>query len=214
IIPNQQDIARFTKVYAISRDTVEVETITQNRKTNQIPGVRKHFNRLAILAWSLQKEQIEFTEDAYALIEQETKMLVEKYHQSIPLIEKGRAFDKLAKLSIPIAVLCGSFQEVEGRLRLNVDTHHVGYAVQHLQETYDAPAMGYDRYSSKERVREYVAHPRVVSRALQEVQSVPTEALVQHLLSIQVLTRQNLEEVVGERLVAAALWSTLTVNHC
>jgi MCM2/3/5 family protein/Toprim domain-containing protein len=214
IIPNQQDIARFTKVYAISRDTVSVETITQNRETNQIPMVRQHFNRLAILAWSLQKEQIVFTDDAYTLIERETKVIVEKYHESIPLIEKGRAFDKLAKLAVPIAVLCGSFAEKEGQLQLTVDTHHAEYAVRHLQETYDAPAMGYDRYSVKERSREEIPNTAQVERALRDVQQVPTQSLVQHLLSMQILTRMNLEDFIGERLVAAALWSALSASHC
>lgn len=214
IIPNQQDIARFTKVYAISRDTVATRTITQNRETNQIPGVRKHFNRLAILVWSLQRHQVSFTEDAYATLERATHRLVGLYHPSIPLFEKGRGFDKLAKLSIPVAALCGSFSERDGKLTLIVDTHHVQYAIEHLENTYNSPFMAYDEYSRKTRSRETIYDESAVIRAIEECREVKPHVIISYLLALPVLSRINMEELIGERLVAAHLWSVLISNNC
>ncbi len=214
VIANRQDVARFTKFLALSKDSVDIETITQDRPRVQKPMIRQHFNHLAILAWSLLKDQVEFSSDAFTLIERETKRLVGKYDESIPLVEKGRAFDKLAKLSVPIAVLCGAFLEAEGRLRLQVDTHHVDFAVRHLERVYDDAVMGYDRYSAKEQARGVLVGPKAIEVALQQAGRARARELVQYLLIMQNVTRLNLEEFVGERLEAHMLWSVLLSSNC
>ena len=214
VIANRQDVARFTKFLAISRDSVSIETITQDRPRIKKPMIREHFNNLAILAWSLLSDQVEFTNDAFILVERETKQLVEKYDEAIPLVEKGRAFDKLAKLSVPIAVLCGAFTEREGRLILQVDTHHVSFALQHLQQIYDDPVMGYDRFSHKEKGRSILVNPEGVERSLRLAAKGKIKEMVGYLLAMQSLTRNHLDEFIGERLEASSLWATLLSSNC
>src|SRR6185437_3181486 len=143
-----------------------------------------------------------------------TKRLIDVYHPSIPLFEKGRGFDKLAKLSIPIAILCGSFTEQEGQLVLTVDTHHVQYAVEHLESTYNSPHMGYDTYSHKTQTRETILDSALVRRTIEECLEVTPVQLISHLLNQHLLTRLNLEELIGERMIAAKVWSVFMSNHC
>lgn len=214
VIPNRQDVARFTKFLAISRDSVSIDTITQDRPRVQKPMIRQHFNNLAILAWSLLPEQIVFTDDAFALLDRHTKRLVEKYDEGIPLVEKGRAFDKLAKLSVPVAVLCGAFTEEGERLRLTVDTHHVEFAVTHLEECYDDLVMGYDRFSKKEKGRASLADPGAVERAIKGAARGKLKELIGFLLQLQDLSRNQVEEFLGFKGDSDLLWSSLLSGNC
>jgi hypothetical protein len=214
VINSRQDIARFTKVYAVASDSVNVQTITQLRERNERPGVRRHFNNLAILTWSLTAQQVEFTEDAQVLLRKQAQALTQKYHESIPLLEKGRAFDKLAKLSVPIAVLSGSFRTNSEKVILIVDTPHVAYAIQHLESVYDSKAMGYSIYSTSEYARETITDIHAVETAITQVVTVSRLALLQYFLRSNTMTRTQLEEFVGDRFFAYSLWSSLIANNC
>ncbi len=214
VINSRQDVARFSKAYAVASESVDIATITQPRPRQQRDGVRRHFNNLAILVWSLQPDQVEFTEDAQFLLRQQTEVLTLKYSEAIPLLEKGRAFDKLAKLSVPIAALSGAFRTAGEKVSLVVDTPHVAYAVWHLQSVYDGKEMGYAAFSAMEKEKSFIPDEAAVLNALGQVVSVPRAALVRQLLSQSNLTRNLMEELIGERFAAHALWSILIANNC
>jgi hypothetical protein len=214
VIRSRQDIARFTKSIAIASESASVEVITQLRERNERPGVRRHFNNLAILVWSLQRDQVTFTEEAQKLLQRETIRLTGKYHESIPLMEKGRAFDKLAKLSVPIAALSGNFRETEGKMVLYVGIGHVQYAIAHLERCYDDVAMGYDQYSQVEYARQTIPNETAVIAAIESCVSVSKEVILRHFLTHNRLTRGHVEELLGDRLAAQILWSCLLANNC
>jgi hypothetical protein len=214
VIRSRQDIARFTKAIAVASESASVETITQLRERNERPGVRRHFNNLAILVWSLGREQVQFTEDAQRLLQRETIRLTSKYHESVPLLEKGRAFDKLAKLSVPMAALCGNFRDVDGQMVLFVGVGHVQQAIRHLERCYDQPAMGFDQYSQVEYTRQTIPNEKAVITALEESVSVPRSTILRHFLVHNKLTRSHLEELLGDRLATMRLWSALLSNNC
>jgi hypothetical protein len=214
VIRSRQDIARFTKAIAVASESASVETITQLKERNERPGVRRHFNNLAILVWSLQREQVQFTEDAQRLLQRETLRLTSKYHESVPLMEKGRAFDKLAKLSVPIAALCGNFREADGQMTLYVGIGHVQYAIRHLEHCYDHGAMGYDQFSQVEYARQTIPNEKAVAKALRDCMTVPAVTILRHFLVHNRLTRGHLEELLGDRIAATQLWSVLLANNC
>jgi len=214
VIRSRQDIARFTKSIAVASESTSVEVITQLRERNERPGVRRHFNNLAILVWSLQRDQVSFTEGAQKLLQKETIRLTAKYHESIPLMEKGRAFDKLAKLSVPIAALCGNFREVDGKMVLHVGIGHVQYAIAHLERCYDDLAMGYDQYSQVEYARQTIPNENAVIAAIAACQTVPRDVICRHFITHNRLTRTHLDELLGDRLAAQMLWSCLLSNNC
>jgi hypothetical protein len=214
VIRSRQDIARFTKAIAVASESASVETITQLKERHERPGVRRHFNNLAILVWSLQREQVQFTEEAQRLLQRETLRLTSKYHESIPLMEKGRAFDKLAKLSVPIAALCGNFREADGQMTLHVGIGHVQYAIRHLEHCYDHGAMGYDQFSQVEYARQTIPNEKAVEKALKTCMTVQPVTILRHFLVHNRLTRGHLEELLGDRLAAMQLWSVLLANNC
>jgi hypothetical protein len=214
VIRSRQDIARFTKAIAVASESASVETITQLKERNELPGVRRHFNNLAILVWSLQRDQLAFTEEAQRLLQRETIRLTSKYHESIPLMEKGRAFDKLAKLSVPMAALCGNFREVDGKMVLYVGLGHVQQAIRHLEQCYDHAAMGYDQYSQVEYARQTIPNETLVIKALEACVTVTRSTILRHFLVHNKLTLAHVEELLGDRMAATHLWSALLSNNC
>jgi hypothetical protein len=216
IIENRADVARFTKAYAVANENVSIETITQARKRYQHPIARKHWNTLAILTWSLKPEQVLFTPAAQGYLREQAKILTEKYHDSIPLLEKGRALDKLSKLTIPIAVLCGSFREVDGVLTLVVDQAHCAYAIWHLQKTYDDRSMGYHVYSVVEYQRELIKDEDAVISALERGAAVggEMEDILRFFTVYPRINRNLFREMIGNIMAADDIWSCLLRNNC
>jgi hypothetical protein len=216
IIENRADVARFTKAYAVANENVTVDTITQARPRNQHPIARKHWNTLAILTWSLKPDQVHFTPAAQNFLREQTKILTEKYHDSIPLLEKGRAMDKLAKLTVPIAVLCGSFREINGVLTLIVDQAHCAYAIWHLQETYDDHAMGYDAYSNVEYQRERIKNEDDVVESLEKggICGGDIEDILRFFTVYPNVNRNLFRELIGNIMAADEIWSCLLRNNC
>ena len=214
VIENRQDVARFTKCYAVASDSVDVKTITQGRQRLIRDGVRRHFNNLAILTWSLTPEQVRFSDDAQEWLRRETERLILKYNETIPLLERGRAYDKLAKLSVPIAVLSAAFIEDGETVRLQVELPHVQYAIRHLEGIYDGGEMGYGAFSEIETARSRIGNEKEVLKALQLVTTVDQDALVRYLLTSSTLKRSHLEEFIGDRMTAAGVWSVLLAQNC
>ncbi len=97
---------------------------------------------------------------------------------------------------------------------LIVVTHHVDFAVRHLERVYDDPVMGYNRYSAKEKARGTLVNPEGIETAIKLGGRAKTKELIHYLLAMQNITRLNLEEFVGERLEAHTLWSTLLSSNC
>lgn len=214
VIRGRADVARFTKAYSVASDNISVETITQDRARETRAELCRHLNTLAILTWSLKHDQVRFTPESHALLKRETIRLTNKYHESIPLLEKGRAFDKLAKLSVPVAALSGSFVSEGDTLTLLIDALHVQYAIQHLEGTYDDPAMGYDTYSAVEYERQEIVDETLVRNALLTVHEVSTEAVLRYFLTHSTFSRNGLDELMGNRTAAYDLWSKLLANNC
>lgn len=214
LIPNRQDISRITKAVVVTSHGVDLGDLTANRAQVQRPGVRGHFNKLALLAWKLSEEEVRFTDEAILLLQSETSRLLLKYHESIPLLDRGRALPKLAKLSIPVAILCGAFQDVGGAMTLVVDRTHVEEAIRHLEEVYDSADMGFDRYSAAQRAMDTIPDEAAVRQALRSSAGVEHRAVLMHFLTDTRLSRTGLEELLGNRISAHEMWSRLKVNHC
>jgi hypothetical protein len=214
VIRSRQDIARFTKAIAVASESASVETITQLKERNERPGVRRHFNNLAILVWSLQREQVQFTEEAQRLLQRETLRLTSKYHESVPLDgERPRvrqAGETLRPDCGPVWQLPGG----DGQMTLYVGIGHVQYAIRHLEHCYDHGAMGYDQFSQVEYARQTIPNEKAVEKALKTCMTVQPVTILRHFLVHNRLTRGHLEELLGDRLAAMQLWSVLLANNC
>lgn len=227
VISNQEDIARFTKAYVVSSDTVSLDTILQDRKIRRDPNVLKFLNSLAILTWSLKSDQVEFTKEANEYLRIETKRIASKYHPSIPLIEKGSCFVKLAKLSVPIAVMCGSFirtdqpstidaeSDCDSGVKLIVQEEHCRFAIEKLEEHYDSYVCGYKRYSDHEKEREAIKNESILWKKLVECGDKLDKrvSIVDFLLANEVITFNAFVQALGRRFEADILWADMVQNN-
>ena len=217
VIPARQDIARFTKAYAINADSVPVEQITNVRPRIRDDQVRAYWNTLAILTWSLKPEWVYFKPTSVQYLRHESRRLTVKYHDAIPLIDKGSVLDKLAKLSIPIAILCGSFEMDEDKLTLHVMQEHCEYAVAHLERTYDSPEMGYYEFSKLESYRECITNEEEVREGFLYATTMPRDtarSLLETLLVCDSISARQWDDLVGLPATSRSLWSILIRNHC
>lgn len=215
LIPSKQDVSRFTKFYALSGDDVNVDVITDTRPRQIDPQFRDDLRNVLLLTWSLKAEQVRFTEEAVRLLRTETKRLTEKYDPTIPLLDKGRAFDKLSKLCCPVAALSGSFREVSGDLGLHIDTHHVQHAIRHLEELYDGPAVGFLAYSRTRKQMSQLLDPKAIAAKLAENRSgISKLAVVRFLLCHTTFRKDMLLDLVGFDNSGSGFWSFLISTNC
>jgi hypothetical protein len=213
IVQDAQDIARFTKVYAVAADSVTIEEITKPKQRTQHPILHKHWNTLAMLVWSLGSDQVRFSEEAQEFLRTETRRLTGKYHEEIPLLEKGRTFDKLAKLSVPVAALCGSFEMFNEKITLMVERCHCEYAIWHLEKTYDDPAMRYDEFSQMAYTQSVIADEDEVAAKLLAC-PVPLERITRFFMLYGELSRNQFRELIGMHMAADDIWACLLQNNC
>ena len=214
VIRSPEDVARFTCATVVSQDTVSTEQILSDTPVTDSHVVGSHMNKLAMLTWSLKDKQIQFSIAAVTALKTAVSRLSAKYHASIPLWESGSGFVKLARLAVPIAVLCGSFVTGGEEILLLVDESHALYAVKSLEGLYDSPSMGYDRMSAQEFSRESIADPlAVVASLFTEYSTGNVDAMISYFMTSDEMTRNGLSELMGFRQHAENVWSVLLVNH-
>lgn len=215
VIRHPEDVARFTCATIVSQATVDVSTILQDTPTVDFTAMGKQMNLLALLTWSLIDHQVVFSLAAVTALREAVTRLSIKYHPSIPLWENGSGFVKLARLSVSVAVLCGSFKiDAAQEATLHISEEHSRYAVSSLERLYDSSSMGYDRLSRHEFERETLRDSAAVMDAMTtDYASGSSRALQQYFLMSDELTRNSLSELMGFRQQAEAIWSTLLVNH-
>ena len=215
IISSLQDIARFTKCYSVAREGIDVEVLTQTRPEEWHPN-RHYWNILAILVWSLGPHQIAFTEDAVTYLQQQTTRLIHKYHDDIPLVESGSMLEKLARLTVPTAALCGNFICRDNQMFLNATREHAEYTVWHLERTYDAPAMRYDQYSTMMFAASRIEDEQEVLGALASNPDFGMKAgpMLKFFMARPNFTFGQFHEFVGDRIAASRIWSILLRNNC
>lgn len=216
VIPGLPDIARFTKAYAVAMETVSTDQIAGMTVQALPEEVCRFYNTLAILTWSLKPEQIEFTEAAEQFLKRKAQELVERYDPGIPLIDPGSCLDKVARLSIPAAVLSGSFKEVGDSVRLTVEEQHAFHAVNSLIYYYDQDTMGYHSYSRLEKEMNQIKDVAQVESLFggYTQSGITAGAIARFFLSQPHPTAQSWREFLGNPTAAQSAWGVLVRSNC
>lgn len=135
-LPVQEDLARFD--LACSAASEDVDNI--HDYSDREPMTEYEINRwrqLILFAWSLRKEDIEFSKGAYKkIIELSTEL--GEYFNGSPLFLKANGYEKLARVSISLAIL--KFNYIDGKIVVEED--HVEYAKQLYLDLYNKESFG------------------------------------------------------------------------
>ena len=146
-----EDVRRLDIAVGVASGEVDATLINSDySKMEQIDHVYNTdvCNAGVMWAWSRSPEQIIIDEEATREILKQAVALSNKYSSAIPLAEPADMRLKLARLSIATAARMASTDETYESIVVHPE--HVNFVVNFLQEVYDAPALQYDKMSSKE----------------------------------------------------------------
>lgn len=137
-----EDIARLDFAISVASGEVSFDRLANDDKVEHRFTSQK-CSTLVRFAWRLVPEQVEFLQETLRYINAVAKLLCDKYHPQIPLIEPTEVRAKMARLAAAIAVSVFSYSDG----RIVVFPCHVEVAFAFLMRIYSKPSMGYDLYS-------------------------------------------------------------------
>lgn len=149
-IPVAEDQARFDIVVTAAREDVkQLKGISEPTAEEEIN--LDLYRNIVNFAWEVRADDIIVPAKVSELIDTESRELGEKYGGG-PLIVEVAVHEKLLRLSVAIAILCGSVNSSD----VVVSEKHVKYAVQMISDTLEKKSFGYSEYinESKKAVRE------------------------------------------------------------
>lgn len=142
-----EDVRRFDHCLIVSASDIPADDI--QRLQSSRPVVPHTYtsdpcNQLVLWAWTRGMNQTHFTPAAERMILDQASRLCRKYHESIPIVDRGSMRYKLARLSAAIAARVFSTVDFDN---LIVHDYHVQYISEHLDRVYSASNFGYAEYS-------------------------------------------------------------------
>lgn len=146
LIGGLEDVRRFDLAYLVSSAQVSANEI--NKLAGSRPSVEHKYSselcrRLVLWAWTRKPSDIVF-EDESAPSECASH-LCSKYSETIPLVDRGTARFKIARLAIALATRTYSVDRLG---RVVVRRAHVEYVASFLDNLYSDPIFGYAEYSA------------------------------------------------------------------
>lgn len=152
LIGSIEDVRRFDFAMVCAKEDIETELI--NKLSSDRPQIEHKFtNDLCrnLILWSWTSECY-LEREAELLCLQAANELTVKYHDSIPLIDKGSTRYKIARLAAALAARTFSFADddkccVDNKYSILVRKCHVEYIIEFIQKIYDHKNFGYGDFS-------------------------------------------------------------------
>jgi hypothetical protein len=162
VIPNLEDIRRFDACMVVSQTEVAPATL---QRQSEYDGDGKYSaidcRNLVLFAWTRTPDQIVF-EDWPRLLELYGK-LAEKFESSIPIFDIGSGREKLARLSIALAIRTYSIHPDDPKGEtVFVRRAHIEYIASWLNKIYTTRAFGYDRFSAAIKKQNSLESPETI----------------------------------------------------
>lgn len=144
LIGSIEDVRRFDFALICSNEDVPQELInipSFERENIDHKYTSDLCRNLILWSWTAN---CSFERDAEKQIYLSAGELPNKFHDSIPLVDKGSMRHKLARLAAALAARTFSHDE---ECNILVRKCHVDYIIQFLTESYSAKSFGYDKYT-------------------------------------------------------------------
>lgn len=210
VVGSPEDVRRFDVAIVVASGRVDTNAIA--RKQVEVP-VTYHGDlcrRLVLWGWTLKPERVVFTEEAHDCVYEQAKYLCEKYSEEAPLIDRGTAKHKLARLAVALAVR--TFSEHDGKCI--VEPRHVLYISQMLERMYDDPAMGYGDFSRAKYELNTIVNPGLVVRFIKNDVKHPFDIVRGMLYRDEIVLGDMQDFAEVEREPANRIISFFVRNHC
>lgn len=217
LVGHNEDLARFDLILTATDDEVEGKIINQDQTTKERESFSSveltAFKELAMFAWSLKPDQIDFTTSAYRACLQQTLKMTGEYHSSLPVFKSGSGRLKLARIALSIA--CIQFSWDHEKKKLLVLDKHVEAAAKILKHLYDKPSFGYSRFSKIQYGLERVLQEDVVHKRILEIFKNKEQEFCRYISNALSFSKFELSEAMGvhnmfaERMISQMFLSNL-----
>lgn len=169
LVGGLEDVRRFDLAIALS--TQEIDASRLNKLQRSRPVVPHRYTTslsrsLILWGWTRDVKQVHFEDDCCECILNAATSLCEKYTDAIPLLDRGSARNKLARIAAAIAVRTFSTPDLQ---RLEVKVCHAETAEKLVDSIYSSPVMGYLDYTSAIKASSALEDPVAVERYIQSL---------------------------------------------
>lgn len=214
LIMNPEDVRRFDAALLVNSSEVPPEML--NMLAANRPVVPHVFSgnlckALVLWAWTRDVEHVRFDDEAVKLVLQEATRLSARFTYDIPLIDRGSARLKIARLSAALAARTFSHEDDDATI-LRVRECHVRYVGQMLDRVYSSPASGYLDLTAAVSINEVVVDPEMIKRRIADL-PFPRD-FVRQILNATRIDQQDLQDWnAWERPESADLLAFLVRKH-
>jgi hypothetical protein len=212
LIHGLEDIRRFDAFLITCNNDVDLKKL--NKIVHVNGNVEKYENELCrsliLWAWTRDPSKVVIDDEVAEEIMQATNRLCDKYTDAIPILDKGSARYKIARLAISLA--CRTFSCTDDLLGVKVRPCHVQFIEKFLDETYSSKYFGYKDFTESVNMASELLDPD----SLQEkIASLPfPHDFVEMMLRKSDIELQDLQDWSGwDRVDAAELLSIFVRKH-
>lgn len=139
-IPVAEDQARFDLVISAAReDVTELEGVSE--PTSEQEKLLDNYRALVNFSWGIRADDVIIPRNIVKHIQKCSKEIGKKYGGG-PLVVEVAVHEKIIRLAVAIAVLCGDTNLTD----VILSTKHVDYAVQFLVSTLEKKSFGYSGF--------------------------------------------------------------------
>ena len=168
IFGDKQDIARVDIATIASRSDIDLDVLnTQDDEIVEHKYTSDLCHGRVMFAWTRKPEDIVIESETVTCLNDMAKTLGAKYSDRIPLINGTEVKYKLARMAVSLAIMLYSVDD-SGE-KVIVRPVHAMVVFDWLQHQYDNPRMGYDDYSSQNRMDDTMPHEGDVKDIIKDI---------------------------------------------
>lgn len=213
LIGGLEDIRRFDIFHIVSAQDVDAAVINQlnsSRPTVAHTHTSELCRSLVLWAWTRDEHQVTFDQDVCRLVMEKATQLCEEFSDAIPILDRGSARLKIARLASSLA--CRTFSSSDDHTGVIVRACHVEYVCQFLQRTYSSQTFGYKAFSEAQKVTTTLLDPTAIIKQMNDL-PFPRD-FVKQVLHTNTIDLNDLADWTGwDRSGASALMSFLVRKH-
>jgi hypothetical protein len=192
LIGNLEDVRRFDLGCVVSSTQIDAEFIV-NVKRNR-PVVEHQFTselcrRLVLWGWTRSIDQIKFEPDAISEVYDQTLTITKMFSEALPLIDRGTASSKLARLAVALAVR--TFSTTADPDEVLVRKCHVQWIAALLVRIYTDPVFGYGDFTKAQTKFARIGDPNLITKHI--LQSKYPRDLIENLLYADTIRVEDFE---------------------
>lgn len=213
LIGGLEDIRRFDICHIISKQDVDpsvINQLTESRPIVEHTHTSELCRSLVLWAWTRECEQVVFEPGVTGLVMKRATELCEEFTDAIPILDRGSARLKIARLAAAMA--CRTFSSTDDHTGVRVRDCHVEFVCRFLQRTYSSQTFGYKAFSEADKLTTTLLDPNAIVKQMNDLPH-PRD-FVKHMLNTNSIDVNDLADWTGwDRSGTSALLSFLVRKH-